>query len=85
MSDEARYKPISINVPEFLIPNLKRMFGASINGKLKELEDRAKRTTSGCIASPREINILKENIGEIYSENSSQMKRLKKLEKRGCS
>lgn len=61
-----------------------RLLRDSVNKKLKELEERADKTSTGCIASKREIKILKENIEEAYAQNSNQMKRLKKLEKRVC-
>lgn len=61
-----------------------RLLRESINKKLEELEKRADRTPTGCVASQREIQILKENIEEAYSPYSSQLKRLKKLEKRVC-
>lgn len=72
-------------IPEFPTAGLGvRLLRKAVNEKLEELERRADRVPRGCIASSREIRILKENAEEVYSKNSKQMKLIRRLEKRVC-
>lgn len=61
-----------------------KLFRKSVNERLKRLEQKAQQAKTACIISSKEFNILKEDIEELYSKDSTKMKRLNKLEKRMC-
>ncbi len=63
-----------------------RLFRASINERLNDIEKRVTKFTSKtrCVIMEREFNILKEDIEESYAKGSEQMKRLNKFKKRIC-
>lgn len=81
-SSEEEYKRIDSLVLSSGIKLLRK----SVNETLEEVEKRKKRANNNisCIISQREYDVLKENAEEVYSNNSKQMKEIKKLKKRVC-